>query len=320
MSNSSSISNDADSLLGEAFALLKTAEYASSSLIQRRMSIGYARAARIIDQLCECGILGPADGSKPRKILLRELPVGFVFPETIDPLKPFLDAPAPEPSSWQSPTHPASDFLLHLGQNKQKKPVTFDLAKYGNLILVGSHLTNVLQLTNQLLQQEITEKSPEDLKLIVVDPFINQLKIADNDPHLFTPVIKIPNKATSALKWLCVEMEKRYQLYNLEELPTILLVINTLPGNFSKEFIEVLVKVFSLGRKTKVYAIISFDHLSQNLRKDFFVNIGAKIVFKPTTVALADQNGIPESIELTSPDEAILETMYEGREKINISK
>jgi S-DNA-T family DNA segregation ATPase FtsK/SpoIIIE len=42
----------------------------STSLLQRRLRIGYGRAARIIDQLHEAGILGPPDGSKPREVLI----------------------------------------------------------------------------------------------------------------------------------------------------------------------------------------------------------------------------------------------------------
>jgi S-DNA-T family DNA segregation ATPase FtsK/SpoIIIE len=46
-------------------------ERASASLLQRRLSIGYARAARIIDQLEAAGVVGPAEGSKPREVLIR---------------------------------------------------------------------------------------------------------------------------------------------------------------------------------------------------------------------------------------------------------
>jgi S-DNA-T family DNA segregation ATPase FtsK/SpoIIIE len=52
----------------EAARLFLTADKASSSLIQRRMSVGYARAARILDQLYELGLVGPPDGSKPRDV------------------------------------------------------------------------------------------------------------------------------------------------------------------------------------------------------------------------------------------------------------
>ena len=48
--------------------LFARADKASSSLIQRRLSVGYARAARILDQMYEAGLVGPPDGSKPRDI------------------------------------------------------------------------------------------------------------------------------------------------------------------------------------------------------------------------------------------------------------
>lgn len=60
--------NDIDDKCAEAARLFLTADKASSSLIQRRLSVGYARAARILDQLYEMGLVGPPDGSKPRDV------------------------------------------------------------------------------------------------------------------------------------------------------------------------------------------------------------------------------------------------------------
>lgn len=62
---------DQDELFNEAVNLVYQAGKASASLIQRRLSVGYARAARILDQLEAAGIVGPAQGSKPREILAR---------------------------------------------------------------------------------------------------------------------------------------------------------------------------------------------------------------------------------------------------------
>ena len=59
-----------DELLDEAVDSVLATGIASSSGIQRRFSIGYARAARLIDTMCELGIVGPAHGSKPREILM----------------------------------------------------------------------------------------------------------------------------------------------------------------------------------------------------------------------------------------------------------
>jgi len=61
---------DRDDYFIEAVKLFSQYDKASSSLIQRRMSVGYARAARILDQLYEAGMVGPADGSKPREVNL----------------------------------------------------------------------------------------------------------------------------------------------------------------------------------------------------------------------------------------------------------
>lgn len=60
--------SDVDEKCEEAARLFLTADKASSSLIQRRLSVGYARAARILDQLYELGLVGPPDGSKPREV------------------------------------------------------------------------------------------------------------------------------------------------------------------------------------------------------------------------------------------------------------
>src|SRR5256885_1367686 len=59
-----------DSLFRQAAEVCIQNQLGSTSLLQRRMSIGYGRAARIIDQLELAGILGPANGSKPRDVLL----------------------------------------------------------------------------------------------------------------------------------------------------------------------------------------------------------------------------------------------------------
>jgi len=59
-----------DELFTESVKLVSQYDKASSSLIQRRLSVGYARAARILDQLYEAGMVGPAEGSKPRDINL----------------------------------------------------------------------------------------------------------------------------------------------------------------------------------------------------------------------------------------------------------
>ncbi len=60
---------DEDPLLLEAKKIVQSYELASSSLLQRRLSIGYARAARLLDELEEAGVVGPANGPNPREVI-----------------------------------------------------------------------------------------------------------------------------------------------------------------------------------------------------------------------------------------------------------
>ncbi|MDO5300940.1 MAG: DNA translocase FtsK [Tissierellia bacterium] len=65
-----SAADDRDELLDEAVEIVLTQEQASISFLQRKLKVGYARAARIVDQLEEVGVIGPHEGSKPRKLLI----------------------------------------------------------------------------------------------------------------------------------------------------------------------------------------------------------------------------------------------------------
>ena len=62
--------DDEDELIEEAIDVIMDCRQASTSMLQRRLKLGYSRAARIIDQIEERGIIGPSEGSKPRQILI----------------------------------------------------------------------------------------------------------------------------------------------------------------------------------------------------------------------------------------------------------
>jgi len=70
------VTGEVDPLFNQAINIISQADKASSSLLQRKLSIGYARAARILDQLQARGYVSPAEGSKPREILSRRDPMG----------------------------------------------------------------------------------------------------------------------------------------------------------------------------------------------------------------------------------------------------
>lgn len=63
---------DDDELYEEAVDAVRTAKKASASLLQRRLKIGYAKAARLLDQMEEAGVIGPSDSAKPREIFKKD--------------------------------------------------------------------------------------------------------------------------------------------------------------------------------------------------------------------------------------------------------
>lgn len=74
-------SDDSDPLLEDAIQVVLQSKKASTSFLQRRMRIGYSRAARIVDLLEEMGVIGPQNGSKPRTVLITEWPPAGSEPE-----------------------------------------------------------------------------------------------------------------------------------------------------------------------------------------------------------------------------------------------
>jgi S-DNA-T family DNA segregation ATPase FtsK/SpoIIIE len=67
----SSVGDDHDDLFNQALDVIMQSDKASASLLQRKLKVGYARAARILDELQEAGYVGPAEGSKPRDVIKR---------------------------------------------------------------------------------------------------------------------------------------------------------------------------------------------------------------------------------------------------------
>jgi len=66
----SSAANDYDELLPQAVEVILETKQASVSMLQRRLKLGYSRAARLVDQMEEMGVVGPFEGSKPRQLLI----------------------------------------------------------------------------------------------------------------------------------------------------------------------------------------------------------------------------------------------------------
>jgi hypothetical protein len=180
-------------------------------------------------------------------------------------------------------------------------------------------------LLKKIIDTNLKEKTANDLKILLVDGMANTFKYTNKDQYFLTKIITNNDKLSSSLKWLCIEIEKRQKFSSteLKKQPNILLVINSFNAlNYSLygEIEEALSRIFQFGKSAKVYCAVGFDLIDQKFRKDLFAHVGAKLVFKQATSALARSSGVPESLKLKKPNEAILETMWDGKKKIILNK
>ena len=91
-----------------------------------------------------------------------------------------------------------------------------DLSKTPHLLVAGTTGSGKSVFINTLLASILYKFSPDELRLILIDPKMLELSVYNDIAHLLTPVVTEPKKAILALKWVCKEMERRYTLMNEE--------------------------------------------------------------------------------------------------------
>ena len=91
-----------------------------------------------------------------------------------------------------------------------------DLSKSPHLLVAGTTGSGKSVFINTLLASILYKFSPEELRLILIDPKMLELSVYNDIAHLLTPVVTEPKKAIIALKWVCKEMERRYSMMNEE--------------------------------------------------------------------------------------------------------
>ena len=106
-----------------------------------------------------------------------------------------------------------AELPIALGKDVSGKALISDLAKMPHLLIAGATGSGKSVCINSIVASILYSKSPKDVRLIMVDPKVVELKIFNSLPHMLIPVVTEPKKVPAALKWLLGEMEQRYQIF-----------------------------------------------------------------------------------------------------------
>ncbi len=171
-----------------------------------------------------------------------------------------------------------SPLTVALGKDIVGKPFVTDLKSLPHLLIAGTTGSGKSVGINAMILSLLYRNSPEDLKLILIDPKMLEFSIYNDIPHLLTPVIIEPKKAILALANLVKEMERRYQLmaknkvknidnYNskakkegLEKMPYIVVVIDELADLMmtgGKEVEYSIARLAQMARASGIHIIVA---------------------------------------------------------------
>src|SRR5688572_28121984 len=174
--------------------------------------VKYSKVTSLADDLCLA--------MQAESVLIDRIPgkstVGIQIPnpnrEAIS-LRELLESDAYQRSS--------SKLTLALGKTIHGEPYVTDLATMPHLLIAGSTGTGKSVGLNGMLTSILFRATPDDVRMIMVDPKRLELGMYDDIPHLLTPVVVDPKKASNALRWAVHEMEERYKTLAAEGVRNI---------------------------------------------------------------------------------------------------
>jgi DNA segregation ATPase FtsK/SpoIIIE-like protein len=342
------VEGEMDELFKDAAQIVVQYDRVSPSLLQRRLSVGYARASRLIDQLEAAGLIGPADGSKPRDVLKASyedyLSTRGETPskEAEDPFKIPANYKVPkdlklsrvDKSPWGKQYSDVykidafKNFSFPLGFDDDGKLHAESLLDAGNIIVAGNTLSQKENLIDTILLTYLLQYKPQDLRLILVDP-THYLDFYEGIPHLLSPVISDYGKLVSAFRWALDESDRRLKIFaeagvrnfaaynetvNKNKLHRILLV--TFFNLFDVETESLFTLLTSQGARAGIHNILVVERTTgKNLPGGIKSNIPARVVFR--LLSAGESRAIDVSgAEKLEPGEIIYKPNFGGDEKL----
>lgn len=109
-------------------------------------------------------------------------------------------------------SHSKSNLAMAIGSDISGEPVIADLAKMPHLLVAGTTGSGKSVAVNTMIVSILYKSSPEDVRMIMIDPKQVELSVYDGIPHLLSEVVTDMKEAANALRWCVGEMERRYQL------------------------------------------------------------------------------------------------------------
>lgn len=100
-----------------------------------------------------------------------------------------------------------------MGKSISGEPIISAIEKMPHLLVSGATGSGKSVCINTIIMSILYKHSPDEVKLLLIDPKVVELSVYNGIPHLIMPVITDPKKASSSLFWAISEMEKRYKLF-----------------------------------------------------------------------------------------------------------
>ena len=205
------------------------------------------------------------------------------------------------------------ELPLILGKDISGEVVVSDLTAMPHLLIAGATGSGKSVCVNSLIVSMLSQKSPEDVRLLMIDPKMVELKMYNGTPHLLTEVVTDPRDAAKAFRWVLYEMENRYRLldenfarnisgYNRkmsEKMPYIVIIVDEFANLMSisqKEVEEAVVRLAAMSRAVGIHLIMatqrpSVDVITGLIKANFPYRVAFQVASKTDSRTILDMIG-----------------------------